>query len=264
MAAEKDIAEQTAGIEAGIEGIPLYTAPEEASELEALLQAGAGRVRETSQEAVDIARQQTGLAEAPGTGLARQDIRQAQAQSARNIMELGGGGAGSLAAIAQTQRGTQESLRDLSARNLAFRSQATQGLQQALMGQAGIEQAATGMEAQAGQMMLGERGKEYQSEFEKYLTGVQFDISQLGAARQAEEARRLRNAQIWGSVIGAGAQIGGALLTGGASLGLGAAGGLGGAAGAGGLGAAGAGAAAAGGAAGIPGALGGALVGISR
>ena len=214
-AAEADIAERTAGIESGIAGMADYQiAPEIKQQLEMLQQSGQ-EMKGLAGEATDLARARTGMAEAPGEALARKDIQQAGAQTTQNIMQAGGGGAAALGALAQAGLGQQQAFGQLAQQRAQFRSQAEADLANSLRQQAGMTQAAAGLEAQGLSAMAGERGKQFEYGRDKELTGLQFGIDQLAGVRAEEQARRARNAQIAGSVIGTVGSLGKTALTGG-------------------------------------------------
>lgn len=187
----------------------LYETPEEALKIQELSEASASQLRsiaDIGQEAVDIAEFQAGLSEAPGAIQAREDIRASSATATQNIVEAGGGGAAALGAIADVNRGQMEQLRQLSASNQQYRSQALQNLQSSLMGQAqleaSVESAALGAENYGLQTMIGEKGKEYQSYLDKLRLQQQYDITQLGNLYAEREAEKNRESQLWSDIIG--------------------------------------------------------------
>lgn len=227
LEAEKQAARATQDIKSGIEGISRYEIPLEVQQNLQLLQESAGAIRDTSglmEEATDIARARTGVSELPGEAIAREDIRSSTASTVQNIMEAGGGGASTLGAIAQVGLGEQSAFGQLAQQRAKFRSQAEMDLANALRTQAGFaaqtEAQAAGMESAGLMAMAGEKGKQYEYDLSRELTGLQFDIDQLTGARQQEAARRARNAQIFGSVLSTVGQLGGtaisSLATGGA------------------------------------------------
>lgn len=221
-AAEKKIAGLQGDIRSAIEETPTYQMPAEVQQLLDLYGTQAGKIEELAglgQEATDIARLQTAQAEMPGMGIAREQIESGTAGTVQNILEAGGGGAGTMGAIAQAGQNELNAMRDLSIQNQQFRQQASDEYRQALMSQAGLESSllaqSTGMQAAGLGTAIGQRGLEYQSEFEKERTLQQFDISQLGNVMAAEEARKARNAQLLGQTLGGLFNIGGALASGG-------------------------------------------------
>ena len=222
QAAEAEQAAALTGIEEQIAGMPTYEIAPEIEQQLAMLEESAEGVRGTTalaEEATDIARARTGRAEMPGEGLARRDIQQQLGSNIQNIVEAGGGGVGALGAIAQAGLGAQGAYGQLAQQRAQFSSQAEQDLANALRAEAGFtagaEMQAAGLEAQGLSAMAGERGKAYESELSKSLTGTQFDIDQFAAMRAEEQARRDRNAQIASAIIGAGASVGKSALTGG-------------------------------------------------
>ncbi len=230
--AEDAIAAQTQGIKEGISGMADYEIPEETKrnlelmeQTQAQLGESAEAVRGTvglAEEATDIARARTGRTEMPGEALARRDLQQSTAGTVQNIMQAGGG-AGALGAIAQAGLGEQSAFGQLAQQRAMMRDQASQGLSDALRSQAGMtaqaEAQAAGLEAQGAGMtssglmaMAGQKEKQFGYGRDKELTGLQFDIDQLGGMKAQEQARRDRNAQLLSAGIGAVGDIAGALI----------------------------------------------------
>lgn len=221
LEAEKQIAQATQGVRSGIEGISRYEIPEEVQQNLQLLQESAGAIRDTTglvEEATDIARARTGVSELPGEAIAREDIRSSTAATVQNIMEAGGGGASTLGAIAQVGLGEQSAFGQLAQQRAQFRSQAEMDLANALRTEAGFaaqtEAQAAGMESQGLMAVAGEKGKQFEYDLSKELTGLQFDIDQLTGQRQTEAARRARNASIASGILGTIGTLGGAALGG--------------------------------------------------
>ena len=206
---EAEIEASKSELEESLVGQSLYETPEEAYRIQELSEKSAKNLRgisEIGQQAVDIAEAQAGASQAPGAIQAREDIRQSTAGAVQNIIESGGGGAAALGAISDVNRGEMESLRQLSAANQQYMAQAKKDLQSTLMGQAsleaGLEGQALAAETTGLQTILGEKGKEYQSYLDKLRTQQQFDIVNLGNLYATEEARKNRNSQLFGDIIG--------------------------------------------------------------
>lgn len=199
-----------------------YQTPEEALRLQELASQSAERLRGMSdigQKAVDIAEFQAGLSQAPGATQAREDISGSTAQAIQSIIQAGGSNAAALGAISDVNRNQMEQLRQVAAQGEQYQSQARRDLQSALMGQAsleaGLEGQALGAETLGLQTMIGERGKEYESYLDKLRTQQQFQLTELGNAYASEDARKNRNTQLWGSILGGLTGLGSSLATGG-------------------------------------------------
>lgn len=231
--AEEAIRAKEAGIAEGISGMTRYDIPEEVRQNLELMQQtqqdlgeSAEAVRGTTElagEATDIARARTGVSEMPGEALARKDIQQSTAGTVQNIMEAGGGSTSTLGAIAQAGLGEQSAFGNLAMQRGQYKSQAEQDLMNSLSSEAGFtaqaEAQAAGLETQgAGLMSTGllTSAQQQQQQFEygreQELTGLQFNLGQLGGMKADEQARRARNAQIFGSIIGSVGSIGGAMM----------------------------------------------------
>lgn len=218
MEAEQNIADATEQARASIAGLPDYQIPEQYQQMADIGAEAAEVIRGTQEmagEATDIARARTGRAEMPGEALARKDIQQSTAGTVQSIMQAGGG-ASALGAIAQTGLGEQSAFGQLAMQRAQYQSQAEQDLANALRQEAGFTAQTEAQAAQMEQAGLAGLAQQQQQQFEyglqKDLTGLQFDIEQIGAMRGEEQARRARNAQIWGSVLGSVGSIGGAMM----------------------------------------------------
>lgn len=198
-------------IQSKIEGLPTYEiSPEAEQRLKLLQEAGVG-LTETAEEATDIARMRAGAAEAPGAGIAREDIRQSTAGQIQAIQEMGGG-ASALGAVSEVGLTEQKALRDLARTTLAYRSQAESDLMSAVRSEAGIKAQAAGLEAQGLEGMIAEKDKVYQSELDKALTGVQFDITRLAMEQQAIMAQQQNQAGMQSDIFSVIAQLGSAWM----------------------------------------------------
>jgi len=218
MDAEKNIAEATEQARTAIAGLPDYQIPEQYQQMADIGAEAAGAIRGTQElagEATDIARASTGRAEMPGEAIARKQIQQSTAGTVQNILQAGGG-ASALGAIAQAGLGEQSAFGQLAMQRAQYQSQAEQNLANALRQEAGFTAQTEAQAAQMEQAGLAGLAQQQQQQFEygreKELTGLQFDIEQVGAMRGEEAARRARNAQIWGSVLGSVGSIGGTMM----------------------------------------------------
>jgi hypothetical protein len=213
--AEAKIAAEKEALRKSIEQTPTYQIPEETQQLLDLYQTQGAKLEDLAglgQEATNIAKAQTSMVEAPGLGIARDQIQAGTAGTVQNIIEAGGGSASSLEAIAQAGQNELNAMRDLAITNQQYKQQASDEYQQALMNQAGLESSllgqSTALQAAGLETMIGQKGLVYQSELDKQRTLQQFDITQLGNLMANEEARKARNAQIASAVIGGAADVG--------------------------------------------------------
>jgi len=176
------------GISDKISGLPDYEiSPEAIQKLEALQQSGE-TMKGLAGEATDIAQARTSQ-DAPGMAIEKGDIRQAVAGKMSAIQQIGG--AGSLDAIVKTGAQEQGVLRGLNRENLAYKAQAQKDLSNALISEAQIGSQAAQMGAAGLQGMVQERGKVYESQLNKALTAIDFNINtlateQLGISSQAQ------------------------------------------------------------------------------
>lgn len=219
--AEQEIGATTSAIRESISETPTYEIPAETQQLLELYQQTGAQLEGLTglgQEATDIAKLQASMAEAPGMGIAREQIKGSTAGTVQNVLEAGGGSANVLAAVAQAGQNELNVMRDLAVQNQQFKQQATDEYRQALMSQAGLESSlltqSAALQGQGLEAMIGQRGMVYQSELEKARTLQQFDITQLGNLMAEEEARKARNAQLLSSVISGIGSVGSALAGG--------------------------------------------------
>lgn len=200
-----------------INQLPIYDIPTEALDYLKMLEQASqqlGDIKEKSSglygEAVDIAKSQSAIQEAPGASIARDDIKQSTAQQIQNIKEAGGSGVGVIGAISNVGLSEQDALRDLAKQSALYKSQAARNLQGALSGQAGFEanvgSSILGQQASlegAGlQTMIGEKGKVFDSNLNKSLTEIDYLMADQAAKRSEEEAKKNRIAQLIGGLIG--------------------------------------------------------------
>jgi len=218
---EEEISNETKALQESLANTKTYQTPEEAYKIQELAKDSAEKLRgisEIGQKSVDIAEAQSGMSQAPGTLQAKEDIKNTASQYVQNIIESGGGSASALGAIADVNRGEMESLRQISASNQQYRSQALKELQSSLMNQAsleyGLESQALESETYGLQNMLGEKTKEYNSYLDKIRTQQQFDITNLSNLYSSEEARKNRNTQLFGDIISGISGIGTSLFGG--------------------------------------------------
>ena len=219
LRAEQNISQATEDVRASIAGLPDYQIPEQYQQIADIGTEAAGAIRGTQElagEATDIARARTGRAELPGEAIARRDIQQSTAGTVQNLVQAGGGSAATLGAIAQAGLGEQSAFGQLAMQRAQYQSQAEQDLANAMRQQAGFTAQTEAQAAQLEQAGLAPLAQQEQQAFEygreRDLSLIQYDIDRLGAMRQEEANRRARNAQVWGSVIGAVGSLGGAAL----------------------------------------------------
>lgn len=205
--AEQEQEELMGDIRSRIEDRPLYEIPEETRQLMEMYGETAGEMRDISQQALEAAEARTGAAEAPGMAIAREQARAAAAGARSDIMQTAGGSAAGLGAMAQVGRGEMENLRNLAIQNQQYRSQAEQQYLNQLGAHAGVMGQASQLQGAGLGAMAAERRGVYESELSRYQDLTQFDITQLGNVWAEEQARRNRETQIFGQILGTGASI---------------------------------------------------------
>ena len=217
---EKNIRESREDIRQSIKDIPRYQIPEEAMQYMQYMQESAEDlegVKDIAREATDIAKARTGATEAPGAAISKRDIQQSTAGTVQNILQAGGG-ASAMGAITQVGLAEQSALRDVAMSTQQYRSQAESDLMKVLSTEAGIvsnvEQAQAGLMGQGFGTMIGEKGKQYESDLSKYLTGVQFESQVLGGMQYELENMKNRRAQLLATGIQATAQVASSLISG--------------------------------------------------
>jgi len=204
----QDIEQQTEALRQRFGERPLYEIPEETRPMVALYGETAGQMRDVSQQALEAAEARTGVQEAPGMAIAREQARSAAAGQRQAMIEAGGGSASTLGAVAKTGQTEQQALRDLAIQNQQNRAQAEQQYLSQLGSHAGVLGQATGLEGQGLGAMAAERGGVYERELGRYQDLTQFDVTQLGNVWAEEEARKNRVAGIFSDVLGAAGSIG--------------------------------------------------------
>lgn len=208
-ARNKEMADMYAGISNKIEGLPDYeVAPEAYQQLETLQGAGE-RMTDLAGEATDIAQSRVGE-EAPGSGIVREDIKQATAQQIESAQMQGGDNA--MSAIASIGDNEQSALRQLAKENIAYKSQAQADLQKAMLSEGMIGAEAAQMEAAGLGTIVSEKGKQYQSKLDKSLTGIDFDMNKLSMEQLGYQAQQEARAATQSAAMSAFSQIGSSWL----------------------------------------------------
>ncbi len=187
-------------IEEKMVGMSVYNISDEAQQRLDLLQSGAADLRESGQEMTDIARAQAGSYMAPGSGDALEGIQESSSRQAQAITEMGGSPS-SIGAISKVGLGEQQALRSFAKSNLAYRSEAETGLMNALRSQSQLEGQAASLESQGLEGMIAEKDKVYQSQLNKDLTSLQFDITKLSMDQQKKAAETQRSSGIFGGIF---------------------------------------------------------------
>jgi len=218
--AEARSAQMEAMLLQSLQGAPTYQTPEEALRFQELTAESAAGIRGYGQKIEDIASSRAGMTEAPGSAIQRENVRQMMESASRDIIEAGGSSAATLGAITQARTQEMGALRDIAVQGQQFKDQAQRDYTQALMQSAGLGAQATQIEGTGLQMMIGEKGKVYESELDKLRTMQQFQMTQLGneqakyqAALNAEAQRRAGNKQLIGDIAGGTIQGAGNLFT---------------------------------------------------
>jgi len=197
------------GISDKISGLTDYEISPEAQQRLAALEESGETMKGLTGEATDIARARTGQ-EAPGAQIARGDIRQAVAGKMSAIQQIGG--AGALGAITEAGLEEQGALRGLAKENLEYKAQASKDLSNALMAEAQTGAQATQMGAAGLQGMVQERGKVYESQLNKALTSIDFDINTLATEQLGYQAQAQAQAATQAGMMSGLSQIGSSWL----------------------------------------------------
>lgn len=184
-----------------------YEIPQESLEMLALTKEGAGKVREYSEEALDVAKERTADEKMPGYDIIKEDIQTGQAQAAQDVVSQGG--VESLGSIAQINQQSQDSLKNLALENMKHRSQAKRDYQNTLKDRANAEMAAVGLETVGLGEMAAKRDQEYQIEvLDPHYNKLQFEISQIGNKMAAMDT-----SIDWGQVATGALQLGTGIAT---------------------------------------------------
>lgn len=186
-------------IESRIGDIPTYEiSPEAQQRMDLLEQAGTG-LQESAQESTDLARMQAGMVEAPGSAQARRDIQRSTMGQVGALQEMGG--SGFLGAISKVGMNEQSAMKDFAMSSLAYKSQSETELMSALRNQSQAESQAAALQSQGLEGMIAEKDKVYQSEMNKNLTGIQYDITKLGMEQQNRAAQAEKQSGIFGGMF---------------------------------------------------------------
>lgn len=190
----------SAEIDQQVSDLQTYEVSDEANQRLALLEQGAADLRESGQEGTDIARVQAGMVQAPGSGQALKDIQSSTSGQVQAVQQMGGSASG-LGAISQIGLNQSQAMKDFAKSNLAYKSQSETGLMNALRNQTQMESQAASLESQGLEGMIAEKDKVYQSQLNKDLTGLQFDITKLGMEQQTVAAETARTSGIFGGLF---------------------------------------------------------------
>lgn len=189
-----------------IEELPELQKSAYTAEAAAAQKSGAETLRKLGERGLERAEGRFISSEAPGAGIARQDIESSTAQSVQDIKEAAGGSAGALGAIAQVAASKGQDLRQLAQSNQMYRSQAErdkeQAISQAITQQSTLEAQASGQEAQAGLMLAQEEKDIFQSKLQKQLTGIEQQAAHEALQKQLDAQRAASQRQVVGNIIG--------------------------------------------------------------
>ena len=162
-----------------LERTPGYEVPEESLELMATTQEGAEKVRQFSDEAVELAKESTGEQKAPGYDIIKEDIQTGQAQATQNVVEQAG--VESLKSIPEIHAQTGDALKKLAFENMKWRGQARQEYKDTLGERARAEQAAVGLETMGLSEVAAQKDTQYQLEvLDSHYAKLQWEINATG------------------------------------------------------------------------------------
>lgn len=178
------MAEKYGELKGKVEDLPTYQVSSEAEENLQRMQETSGELSDIGQEISDIATKKTSQAEMEEAQIQRENIKQASAGRLQAIQESGS--EQSLDAIAKSGSIGQQQLRDLNKKQTAYRFQAENDLMNAKINQASLEAAGGQLEAGALSGIVSEKGKVYQSELNKQLTGINMDIARYSQGQMGQ------------------------------------------------------------------------------
>jgi hypothetical protein len=158
---------------------PAYQSPEEVAMMQNITTAGADRMRGISDEMIRVAQaqQRSGL---PGEEIQRNQIRQYAQSAVDDFIETGGASSSAMEAIVRTRENEAQNMLQLAEQANARDASTQQQYLSTLMGAAGIQSTATGMEAAGLQTGISEAAKQYQSKLEQTQPLQQFAITTYG------------------------------------------------------------------------------------
>lgn len=172
-----------------VDQLPGYQMAPEAQEKLALLQDTSKDVSELGQEITDIASNKLSK-ENPEAAIDRKLIANNNAEMLQAIQESGVNGS----AVISAGKQTQSEYAGLSKKNLAYRMQAEQDLMNAKNNQAQLEMSGAQMEAEGLTGIISEKGKIYQSNLNKALTGFEMDLTRL-TGQQMQQIQNIQATQ---------------------------------------------------------------------
>jgi hypothetical protein len=194
---------------------PPYQIPEEVYELRDIYGEAADEMlglRDIVGEATDVARGQTRLAEAPGAGILREDIRRSTASTISGLKEAGGASASVLGAITQAGRTEMDAVRALALQNQIYRASALSNYQQALQQEAGVTaglvSGAAGLQGQGLMPLIQQQAIEFGYDRETYENLLNFDIIQLSNWQAQTERERSERFQTLNNLLQLGLSAG--------------------------------------------------------
>jgi hypothetical protein len=166
-------------VRASLEATPKYESPEEVAQLKAATTAGAETMRGLGDEMIKVAqaRRQSGVS---GQEIRKSQLREYAQSAVDDFIETGGASASSLAAITQARQQQSQNMLSIAeqANSQSYADQ--QAYMSSLLGRAGVEAAATGLEGIGYQTGISEAEKKYQGRLERIIPRVQFEMTQYG------------------------------------------------------------------------------------
>lgn len=183
-AENKAFAKKYEAIQEKVSDLPGYEVPAEAQEKLAVMEEASAGISEAGQEITDIANKRAGRTEMREAQMVREDIKQNSAARLQSIQESGSGE--TLSAIAKAGGMEQAELRNLNKKQTAYRFQAESDLMNAKINQASMEAAGAQLEGAGLTGIIQEKGKVYQSELDKQLTGINLDIARYSGGQMGQ------------------------------------------------------------------------------
>jgi hypothetical protein len=166
-------------VKTALEGTPAYQSPEDVAQLKAVTASGAETMRGLGDEMIKVAqsRRQKGV---PGQEIRKEQVRQYAQSAVDDFIESGGASMSSLGAIVQARQQQSQNMLALAEQANSQGYAEQQAYMGAILGRAGIEAQAAGVEGVGYQTGISEADKLYQSELEQTRPLQQFAITQYG------------------------------------------------------------------------------------
>lgn len=163
-----------------LEETPGYEVPQEALDLMSTTAEGADKVRQYSDQALELSKEATGKEKMPGLDIVKEDIRAGQAQATQSLVEQAG--VQSLGNIHEIQASSNASLKDLAMKNMLYRGKGVQEYKDLLGERAQMESAAVGLETIGLGEVAAAKDTQFQLEvLDSHYNKLQWDLAATGS-----------------------------------------------------------------------------------